>query len=322
MIASNTVAAAKDSRIERVLEIRGIKLRGRVERVGPCPLCGGRDRFAVNVYKQLWNCRGCGIGGDVISLVQHLEGVDFKTAVIALAGKEYREAGKEHREPNVGQRRGRRADQCYPPDTTQAETMSALAEEIWNQTIPIRGTDGEVYLSKRGIPLADVPENGGLRWHERCPWENGTQPCILARFTDAITGAPKGIRRRPVNGDKPRSLGPTAGCVIRLWPDEDVTQGLVLGTGVETTLAGATRIIHRGTQLRPAWAAGGDGNLAGFPVLAGIEVLTLLVDHDVNESGQRAAARCADRWRVAGREVIRLIPAIAGADFNDVVVAA
>jgi hypothetical protein len=27
------------------------------------------------------------------------------------------------------------------------------------------------------------------------------------------------------------SLGPTAGCVIRLWPDEAVTLGLVIGEG-------------------------------------------------------------------------------------------
>jgi hypothetical protein len=30
------------------------------ERVGPCPKCGGTDRFAINAAKQAWNCRGCG----------------------------------------------------------------------------------------------------------------------------------------------------------------------------------------------------------------------------------------------------------------------
>ena len=35
-----------------------LKRSGR-ELVGPCPLCGGHDRFAINVAEQLFNCRGC-----------------------------------------------------------------------------------------------------------------------------------------------------------------------------------------------------------------------------------------------------------------------
>jgi putative DNA primase/helicase len=113
------------------------------------------------------------------------------------------------------------------------------------------------------------------------------------------------------------SLGPTAGCVLRLWPDELVTLGLVIGEGLETVLAAATRIEHRGTLLQPAWAVGDAGHLAKFPVLAGIEALTILVDHD--EAGQRAARECRERWLAAGREVTALIPNGLGQDFNDIV---
>jgi hypothetical protein len=35
------------------------------EWIGPCPVCGGKDRFAINPSKGLWNCRGCGRGGEV-----------------------------------------------------------------------------------------------------------------------------------------------------------------------------------------------------------------------------------------------------------------
>jgi hypothetical protein len=108
--------------------------------------------------------------------------------------------------------------------------------------------------------------------------------------------------------------------VIRLWPDTDVSTGLVLGEGIETTLAAATRIEHHGTLLRPAWAAGSAGNIAGFPVLAGIDALTILIDHDVSGTGQRAAETCTQCWLDAGREVIRLMPDALGADFNDLVV--
>ena len=83
----NWIAKARAVPIEREIERRGIKLRGRVERVGPCPVCGGDDRFGINTTKGVWNCRGCGKGGDVIELVQHLDGVDFKTACTTLAGE-------------------------------------------------------------------------------------------------------------------------------------------------------------------------------------------------------------------------------------------
>jgi putative DNA primase/helicase len=82
------VRRAKSVPIEREIERRSIKLR-RVgaELVGPCPKCGGDNRFAVNVKKQLFNCRGCGIKGDVIQLVEHLDGIDFNTACAALTGQ-------------------------------------------------------------------------------------------------------------------------------------------------------------------------------------------------------------------------------------------
>ena len=164
----------------------------------------------------------------------------------------------------------------------------------------------------------DVPDHGGLRWHPVCPWEAGTAPCVVARYTDAVTAEPRGIWRRPITGEKPRSLGPNAGCVIRLWPDDRVELAIVLGEGPETVLAAATRIVHRGTYLRPAWAAGSSGNMAAFPLLAGVQALTLLVDHDEKGGGERAAEQCAHRWCDAGREVIRLMPGDLG-DFNDLV---
>jgi hypothetical protein len=74
--------------LEREIERRGIKLkREGAERVGPCPKCGGDDRFAVNVKKNVFNCRGCGIAGDIIAFVEQLDGVDFPTACATLTGE-------------------------------------------------------------------------------------------------------------------------------------------------------------------------------------------------------------------------------------------
>lgn len=52
-------------------------LRGKPEHQGPCPRCGGNDRFAVNRKKGVWNCRGCGAGGrDGIGLAAHMKHLD------------------------------------------------------------------------------------------------------------------------------------------------------------------------------------------------------------------------------------------------------
>jgi hypothetical protein len=80
------VARARETPIETVIMSRGVKLRGNVDRCGPCPKCGGDDRFSINTKKQCFNCRSCGARGDVIALVEHLDNCDFIAACTKLAG--------------------------------------------------------------------------------------------------------------------------------------------------------------------------------------------------------------------------------------------
>ena len=285
----------------------GLQLRrhGR-ELVSACPKCGGRDRFAINIAKQLWNCRGCGRGGDPIDLVRHVEGRSFSEARKILSG---RGNGADY------ERHQSHARRYFSPIN---EDNVFAAERIWRQTTPL-GPDAIAYFCRRGIDIEAVPEYGGLRWHSRCPWESTTKRCVIGRYTTALGNEPRGVWRRPIDGGKPKALGPTAGCIIRLWPDEAVEGGLALGEGVETVLAAATRIEHRGTLLQPAWASGSAGNMANFPVLSGIEALTLLIDNDASGAGQRASEECRARWVAAGREVTALIPNISNSDFNNLV---
>lgn len=59
------------------------------EAVGPCPGCGGKDRFAVSPRKNVWSCRQGGgdpIGGDAVELVRHVEQVSFPRAIEILTG--------------------------------------------------------------------------------------------------------------------------------------------------------------------------------------------------------------------------------------------
>lgn len=228
----------------------------------------------------------------------------------------------------------RRRQQTPPP----APRTSAIADDaqntrnalrVWREAADLRGTLGWRYLQLRSVDVGEMPNSIGdvLRWHPRCPWVGSSRPCLVALWTDTRSGEPRAIHRRPISEDGHKldvwkALGPTTGSVIRLWPDDEVQHGLVVGEGIETVLGAATRIEHRGTRLRPAWAAGDAGHLAALPVLTGIDALTILVDHDTNNAGQRAAAACASRWSTAGREVIRLTPRGIGADFANIVEAA
>ena len=61
-IPPEIIHRARSVPIESVINQRGIKLNGKIERVGPCPKCGGVDRFSINTKKNLWNCRQCDSG--------------------------------------------------------------------------------------------------------------------------------------------------------------------------------------------------------------------------------------------------------------------
>jgi hypothetical protein len=88
-----------------------------------------------------------------------------------------------------------------------------------------------------------------------------------------------------------------------------VTRGLAIGEGVETCLAAA----H---SMTPVWCLLDAGNLAAFPVLPGIESLTIFADAD--DAGMKAAVACAQRW-AAHAEVVTITPRQAGADIADLV---
>jgi phage/plasmid primase-like uncharacterized protein len=315
MIEASDIERAKATPIESEISRRGYNLKHHgPELVGPCPVCGGTDRFAIHIRKQCWHCRGCQKGGDVISLVQHLDGIEFPAAIEVLTGDVMRKNSAENADKSRTVIVRSRDDQAY-----EARQLH-LAESIWRAAIPALPQIAYLHFFNRKIDMGAVSDEAGLRFHGDCPWDDGTTPCIIGRYTTAIGNEPRGIWRRPIDGRKPKSLGSSKGCVIRLWPDEDITTGLVIGEGVETTLAAATRCQYGPTLLQPAWATGSAGNMEHFPVLPGIECLTILVDNDASGTGQRAAEACAQAWLAAGKEVVRILPNEVGLDFNDLII--
>jgi hypothetical protein len=201
------------------------------------------------------------------------------------------------------------------------EATLAYAHRLWEQARPIAGTLAARYLAEvRGIDVDALPPDidTALRFHAACPFNRTERrPCLLALFRDVETDEPAGIHRIALTPEAQkigrRMLGRwPAPRAIKLWP---ATDRLFLGEGVETVLAAATRLLYRGAPMHPAWAAGSGGNIGKFPVIDAD--LTLLVDHD--EQGEGCANQCRRRWRLAGRDVVRLRPDRPGTDFNDLV---
>jgi hypothetical protein len=201
----------------------------------------------------------------------------------------------------------------------QPSKTAPLAQEFWQGSGPAAGTLVERYLvASRGLELpADAP----IRFHPWC-WRNPEHgprgPAMLAVMTDPASGARVGTHvtyLRPdgagkAEGHAPRIKLGNAG-VVRLVPDSDVALGLGIAEGIETSLA-----VMQHFGWSPVWAAGDAGSIESFPLLAGIEALTVFADADENGRGMNAARACVARWAQAGREARIAAPPGLG-DFAD-----
>lgn len=295
------ISIARSVRIEEEAGRRGVRLKGRVDRAGPCPRCGGRDRFSINLKKQVFNCRGCQRGGDVIELVQFLDDVDFRQAVALLAGDE--EAPRRR---------------YLPPSPAAAPDNRAFALKIWLQAVDPRGTLVESYLKRRCLKLPDEAALDVIRFHANCPFGEERFPAMVCLVRNILTNEPQAVHRTALAPDGTAikrdgktfrlSLGPVAGGAIKIDPDEDVTQSLCIGEGIETCLSG------RALGIKPVWALGNAGAIDRLAVLAGVDSLIVHREHcPYNEAAFRAVA---DRWLAAGREVVSAWPEH-GKDAND-----
>jgi phage/plasmid primase-like uncharacterized protein len=296
------MAAAITETAERL----GARLKrvGAQEFAGSCPLCGGTDRFSINARKNLFNCRGCDVGGDAIDLVRHVNACSYHEA-LAFLGRD--DAQPPKRAPAL-------RSKPVEGDAFVRERIAAIIREL----VPVRGTPGEAYLREtRKIntdAIGDVLERtDAIGWHPAVyfnePGDDEPPPnplhgkrlgCMVGVMSDPVTARPTGaISRTYITAGlkkvcKAKTLGSPVG-IVRLTRDEDVLEGLVLAEGLETALD-AMADGHR-----PMWSTGSTGLMAAFPVLCGVEFLTIFADHDESGAGERAAREAKARWRQAGR---------------------
>jgi len=227
-----------------------------------------------------------------------------------------------HRCHWTGGTRARRQDRDREPllaakGADAADGLSDYGQWLWRecQAITPSSPAGRYLASRRCV----VP-NGDLRWHPALKHAaSGLRfPALLGLVTDVRTHRPISMHRTylardgsgkaPVEASRLLLKGHSKrGGVIRLSSDAEVTDGLTVGEGIETGLS-ALAAGHG-----PVWACIDAGNLSAFPLLSGIESLTVLVDYD--EAGRAAFRAVAQRWLEADREVRQFLAA--EGDAND-----
>jgi putative DNA primase/helicase len=195
-------------------------------------------------------------------------------------------------------------------------TNATSAARIWSEAGDIRETLAEIYLTRDRRLTLDASENfsHALRFHGNCPFGAERAPAMVALMRDALTNEPRAIQRTRLAPDGTKicraTLGPAKGAAIKFDADENVTLGLVVTEGCETGLAA------RQVGYRPIWALGSAGAIQAFPVLLGIEGLTIHVEP--GQASLRAVHECGARWRGAGRDAV-VLNSLIGSDLNDAI---
>jgi putative DNA primase/helicase len=193
-----------------------------------------------------------------------IECQDYVRAALGLAARERR-----RKEPS---RRWSRPCPVAPDD--DSSHRSALALRLWNEAIDPRGTTVADYLASRGLTLPEDVASGVIRFHPALKFDGARVGAMVALFRDITSNEPCGIHRTFLDdaGRKldRKMLGRARDAAIKLDADESVPLGLHIGEGLETSLAA------RLAGFRPVWAVGSSGAIAAFPVLSGIEAITIL----------------------------------------------
>lgn len=272
---------------------------------GPCPICGGVDRYRYDNKRNDgdWFCNVCGVG-DGFRLLTEALGISFADA-----------AKRVDRVVNNVE------EQPFKPNIDIDKRRSNL-NEVWRRSQ--EPWVAHNYLVGRGIPSEIVAQVKDVRGCEKLFYTdmskpakqgNSTENAMLALIRNS-KGEPISIHRTYIMADKKeKKIMPTletitGGCV-RLGEPEDT---LVLAEGIETALAAWAISGH------PAWATISAHGLEEFKSIPRhVTKVIICADNDASFTGQAAAFNCAKHMKQRLKiETEVVMPKVIGMDILDV----
>lgn len=313
-----------NGRWKAILTEAGIDEKYLVNHHGPCPCCGGKDRFRFDDKggRGTFFCSNCR-AGDGFKLLELTQGWPFKEAADFIRKLFDGKAPQDL--PKVGYVEG---DALTPEELVK---RCASLKRTWDYARKVSPGDPvwKYLVITRKFPLTRIPQC--LRYHPRFPYyegegENrrlvGKFPMMLAKVSRDGKAVnlhrtyltPDG-EKAPVKRPKKllKGLGVTGGA-IRLMPSG---KKLAIAEGIESALA-----AHFITGL-PCWAAINASIMPNVIIPESVEEVVIFADNDLpDEKGRRAGQEGAkalyDRLKVEGKRVQLVIPAKPGTDFHDV----
>jgi putative DNA primase/helicase len=269
---------------------------------GPCPICGGKDRFRFDDRDGTgsWFCNQCG-HGDGLDLVQKLSGMGFNDVRSEL----FRMLGITPGPVAPG------------PSEEESKFKMAL-KSVWSgATLARNDSPLGVYLMRR-TGISEPPSQ--LRYHPAL--FNPTMQCKLPAMVAKVvshesvainlhcTFLTHGGEKADINPSKRVMRGPLPdGCAIRIGPAAPV---MGIAEGIETAISAS--VLYR----MPVWAAVNGNLLAKWipPDIA--KEIHIFGDNDLNFTGQSKAYALANRLAVQHKLSVHvMIPPMQGYDWND-----
>jgi len=312
------VDRARGEHVNAILAARHIQLNGKGNRrAGPCPKCGGEDRFAVELDKQLFNCRGCGgKGHGAISLVQFLDGIGFLQAVEEITGEP-----PPQKEPKQAkqQRRARGRLVCSYPyvdelGAEQFEVRRYADPKSFSQHRPDLERPGQWIANLNGVRmvpyrLPDMIEgmaNGyPVYWCEGEKDADNGAALGLVTTTTAMGLAGKGHWERGAYDE----FFKDADVILVPDQDEDEHKGRELARVIAKRLkpiAASVRVLNLPVKDLSDWVEGGGTR----EMLDSMELVEPVVTNGGNGNGHHVEVESgfAELWQPPGDEIKAQVP--------------
>lgn len=126
---------------------------------GPCPVCGGTDRFHIwphqGEHGTFW-CRGCSLGGDAIEYLMKIENLSFPQACKEI-GKELPES-EDYQKPKIRSSVPSQQDyeprSCSGPEEQWVEHATKLID--WAHSQLLENEQQIAWLADRGIAIDTI----------------------------------------------------------------------------------------------------------------------------------------------------------------------